>query len=141
MRSCSFSEAGVVVTARFGLMTGGEFGIAAVWKRPISPQAASDAAARSSADAAQNRWLIPFLRRPVSESTSATLFESTGARSRAPAFLEHGFPPKADARFSGSYRVSSHSELQSALFAPPRSVDRGGPRHSHELEFAGFPVT
>jgi hypothetical protein len=73
MRSCSFSEAGVVVTVRFGLMMGAELGIEAVWKRPMSPQAASDAAARSSTGAAQRRRLIPILRCPASQSTSATL--------------------------------------------------------------------
>src|ERR1700753_972231 len=104
MRSCSFSEAGVVATVRFGLTTGGELGIEAVWKRFMSPQAASDAANNSSAGAANTRRLIPMLRCPASQFTSATLI-SASARSHAPAWLGHDFPPKANAPCSGSYRL------------------------------------
>ena len=71
MRSCSFSEAGVVVMMRFGLIGGVADGSAAVWKRLMSPQAASVAAAYSRAGTAQSRRLIPILRRPESPSTSS----------------------------------------------------------------------
>ena len=63
MRSCSFSEAGVVVTVvRFGLVAGAGGCTAAVWKRPMSPQADSVAAAHSRTGTAQSWRLIPILR-------------------------------------------------------------------------------
>ena len=71
MRSCSFSAAGVCAMVRFGLA--GLADGAAVWKRPISPQAASASARHNSPGAAQRRRLIPHLRRPTNPSTSATL--------------------------------------------------------------------
>src|SRR5579871_951657 len=71
MRSCSFSDAGVVVTVLFGLTTGAGKGSAAVWKRPMSPHAVSVAAAISRAGTAKRRRLIPNLRRPARPSTSS----------------------------------------------------------------------
>src|SRR6201994_5105829 len=102
MRSCSFSDAGVVATVRFGLMTGGELGIEAVWKRFMSPQAASDAAHNRSAGAAKTRRLIPVSRRPVSQFTSATLQISRRGAAALPALPEHDFPPKDNAHLYGS---------------------------------------
>src|SRR5579859_1625980 len=71
MRSCSFSEAGVLTTAWLGLIAGAADGMLAIWNRLMSPQAASVAATHSRAGAAQSRRLIPSSRRPASPSTSS----------------------------------------------------------------------
>ena len=51
----------MVATVRFGLIAGGADGSAAVWKRPMSPQAVSVAAAHKRAGTAQRRRLTLIL--------------------------------------------------------------------------------
>src|SRR5581483_10206748 len=122
MRSCSFSEAGVVATVRLGLIGGIDaVGIDAVWKRPMSPQAASEVATNSRAGAAQSRRLIPHF-----------------APSRKPIHLKLLVGAAVISRLSGGH---PRPALRSAPPVPPRSVGRGAPRPSHEHESADSPVT
>src|SRR5689334_13656530 len=109
MRSCSFSEAGVVVMVRFGLIVGAADGSAAVWKRLMSPQAASVAAAHSRTGTARSWRLIPILRRPESPSTSS---------------------------YSCVWQVSSRLALRSVQPGPLQFVALGAPQPSHEHESA-----
>jgi len=122
MRSCSFSEAGVVVTVRFGLTGGTAAGVAAVWKRPMSPQAASVAATNSRAGAAQSWRLIPTLRRPANPSTSS--YSSVWSALTRPSFLfEHNLRANAS-------REGNRSPLfRTTPLVPAQHFDLPGPHH------------
>ena|ERR1700676_940587 len=72
MRSCSRSAAGVCATVRAGFVGLVAVGDTAVWKRPISPQAASAKPTHSSTGAAQRLRPVLLSRRPANRATAAT---------------------------------------------------------------------
>ena len=72
MRSCSFSEAGVVAMVRFGFAGAVDDDGDAVSRRAMLPQAESVRPTHSKAGAAQRRRILPS-RGPTRSVTSATL--------------------------------------------------------------------